>query len=67
MLLLPMMPYGSAREGREVRETRIEKGEVAVVFRDNSESPRVLSGIDSLVNLKWAPDYDAYHPSRVEL
>ena len=61
-LLLFLVPHGSAQKGRQVGETLVKIGELAVLFRDNSESPRVLSGIDSLVNLKWAPDYDAYDP-----
>jgi hypothetical protein len=41
---------------------RIEHGDLAAEFRDNSESPAVLSGIDSLFNVKDAPGFDAWDP-----
>jgi hypothetical protein len=50
-------PPGMPRETVEVRA-----GDLAVVVRDNSRSPRVLSGIDSLFNLRDAPQFDAYDP-----
>jgi len=40
----------------------IEHGELKAVFRDNSQSPKVLSGLDSLFNTKDAPDFDAWDP-----
>lgn len=42
---------------------RIERGELAATFRDNSESPQVLSGIDSLFHRTQAPDFDAFDPA----
>ncbi|MEX0677833.1 MAG: hypothetical protein WD063_12200 [Pirellulales bacterium] len=36
----------------------IEHGELRVLFRDNSQSPRVLSGVDALVNVGRAPGFD---------
>ncbi|MCP5115805.1 MAG: hypothetical protein GY953_33675, partial [bacterium] len=52
----------AAQEGERVRTATIERGELSVVFRDNENSPKLLSGIDSLRNLRHAPDYDAYDP-----
>lgn len=47
----------------EQRETlTIEAGELRVVFRDNSQSPQVLSGVQSLFNISHAPEYDAFDP-----
>src|SRR5215475_176159 len=42
--------------------TRLEAGDLKLVLRDNVESPRVLSGIDSLFNLRDAPGFDAFDP-----
>jgi hypothetical protein len=51
-------PRGSPRETVEIRA-----GDLAFVLRDNARSPRVLSGIDSLFNLRDAPTFDAYDPA----
>jgi len=40
----------------------VEKGDLLVLFKDNSQSPGVLSGIQSLFNVKAAKDFDAYDP-----
>lgn len=40
----------------------IKAGELSVLFRDNSQSPKILSGLQSLFNSKHAPDYDAFDP-----
>lgn len=42
--------------------TTVEHGELKVVFRDNSGSPRVLSGVDALFNRRHAADFDAFDP-----
>ncbi len=52
----------AAQEGERVPSARIERGDLAVVFRDNSQSPQELSGIDALFNTKDAPNYDAFDP-----
>ena len=52
----------AAQHGQQVPSAHIQQGELSVTFRDNSKSPQVLSGVDSLFNLKHAPDYDAYDP-----
>lgn len=43
-------------------EILLEKGELKVLFKDNSESPRILSGLQSLFNTNYAGDYDAFDP-----
>jgi hypothetical protein len=40
----------------------VRHGNLSVLFRDNSDSPRVLSGADSLTNGEDAPGYDAFDP-----
>ena len=52
----------AAQEGDQVHSARIKSGELLVTFRDNAQSPRLLSGIDSLFNIKHSADYDAYDP-----
>jgi hypothetical protein len=43
--------------------TTIRVGDLSVLFQDNSESPAVLSGMQSLFNLREAPGYDAFNPA----
>jgi hypothetical protein len=53
----------SEQEGTKVESTRIERGELSVLFADNSQSPQIrLSGLDSLFNVKHATTFDAYDP-----
>jgi hypothetical protein len=40
----------------------VEHGDLKVIFRDNSQSPRVLSGADALFNRRHATDFDAFDP-----
>jgi hypothetical protein len=40
----------------------VEHGELKALFRDNSQSPRVLSGVDALFNRAHAADFDAFDP-----
>ncbi len=40
----------------------VTNGDLTVLFRDNSESPAILSGIQSLFNRKTASNFDAYDP-----
>ena len=49
----------------KVRSAKIVSGNLAVTFRDNSYSPRILSGVESLVHLKDAPDFNAFDPDSV--
>ncbi len=52
-----------ANDKKPVGSILAEHGDLSVLFRDNSESPKVLSGLQSLFNLKDADGYDAYDPS----
>ncbi len=52
----------AAQQAASVESVRIERGELSVKFRDNSQSPADLSGIDSLFNTTHAADYDAFDP-----
>lgn len=45
-----------------VQTAKIEAGDLSVSFRDNSDSPRILGGVTSLVNVKDAPGFSAYDP-----
>ncbi len=61
--LLPMfVPFVAAEELKPAQTVHIDRGELSVVFRDNSQSPGLLSGLDSLFNVKHAPSYDAFDP-----
>jgi len=40
----------------------LQAGNITVLLRDNSNSPKVLSGLDSLFDRKNAPDFDAFDP-----
>jgi hypothetical protein len=48
--------------GPVLHSIEVERGKLKVLFRDNAESPKVLSGLDSLVNTKHAADFDAFDP-----
>ena len=52
----------AAERGSPVETTTLTKGDLSVVFRDNSRSPQYLSGIASLINIKDAKDFDAFDP-----
>jgi len=45
-----------------VQTVQIDHGELSVVLRDNSQSPKVLSGVQSLWNRRHAPGFDAFDP-----
>jgi hypothetical protein len=51
-----------AGEGKSVPTATITEGDLKVVFRDNARSPRVLSGVASLLNQRDAPGFDAFDP-----
>ncbi len=64
--LMAVAVGGTERVAAQSQDSvRIESGDLAVVFRDNSTSPRNLSGIASLRNLKHAPSFDAFDPDTV--
>lgn len=64
MPLLALSPtYSLAADERKPVETlAISEGTLKVTLRDNSQSPKVLSGIASLVNTQDAPGFDAFDP-----
>src|ERR1044071_3012442 len=51
-----------ARQADAVETLTIRQGGLTVLLRDNSSSPAVLSGVDSLFNQVDAPDFDAFDP-----
>ena len=51
--------------GEKVRTARIVSGNLVVTFRDNAYSPRILSGVESLIHLKDAPEFNAFDPDSV--
>src|SRR5262249_23725104 len=48
--------------GERVPTVAIARGELSVLFRDNADSPRILSGADSLFNVAHTPGFDAFDP-----
>ena len=64
-VMLAMAAASAAQQREEVASVRLERGDLSVLFRDNSRSPQVLSGLDSLFNRKHAPKFDAYDPDTV--
>jgi hypothetical protein len=64
LFLFAVSPAEEPR-GEKVPAARIHEGELSVLFRDNSESPKnFLSGIDALFNVKDAPGFDAFDPDQ---
>jgi hypothetical protein len=52
-----------AEAGRAVETVTIAEGDLKAVLRDNSQSPKtLLSGVDSLFNVRESPGFDAYDP-----
>ena len=63
LALYVMSLHACATLGAEPPTTiDIERGDLAVRFRGNEQSPRVLSGIDSLIHTRHAPHFDAFDP-----
>lgn len=60
-VLLPLESTNAA-DPKLVETAAISEGDLKVKLRDNSQSPKVLSGIDSLFNTKDAPGFDAFDP-----
>jgi hypothetical protein len=50
------------QDAKTVTTASITEGDLRSIFRDNSQSPKVLSGVASLVNQKDAPNSDAFDP-----
>ncbi|MHC4073594.1 MAG: hypothetical protein ACYSWW_26655 [Planctomycetota bacterium] len=53
---------GAVVNGEKKTTVKVANGDLSVLFRDNSASPQILSGIQSLFNRKDANDFDAYDP-----
>jgi len=51
-----------SQEREQVQSVKIEHGDLSVTFQDNSDSPKLLSGIQSMFNVKQSSDHDAYDP-----
>jgi len=49
--------------GERVETLELQAGNLTVLLRDNSNSPKILSGLDSLFDRKNAPGFDAFDPS----
>jgi hypothetical protein len=60
-LVFPAPPTLAA-EGVVVPTARVEVGDLQALLRDNADSPRVLSGVDELFNVRDAPGFDAFDP-----
>ncbi|MBI2948467.1 MAG: hypothetical protein HYY23_12555 [Verrucomicrobia bacterium] len=56
------VPAAHEKEGTRTETWKIERGQLSVLFLDNSQSPRVLSGIDALFHSQAAPEFDAFDP-----
>jgi hypothetical protein len=61
LLAFPRMSLADP-EATSVTKTTISKGDLKVTFRDNSQSPKELSGLASLVNHWDAPNFSAFDP-----
>ena len=48
--------------GERVQRLELHSGNLWALLRDNSSSPKILSGLDSLFDRKNAPDFDAFDP-----
>lgn len=53
---------GEEIPGERVETMKIERADLSVVLRDNTHSPQVLSGVDSLFHLQAALDFNAFDP-----
>jgi hypothetical protein len=62
ILIVITAPAASAEPGKKVKVIEIQNGDLRAVFRDNSQSPEILSGLASLFNIKDAPALNAYDP-----
>jgi hypothetical protein len=48
--------------GTRVETLELQYGNLTALLRDNSHSPKILSGLDSLFDRKNAPGFDAFDP-----
>ncbi len=59
---LPAAQPATRPAGEPVRSATLRAGDLEVRFLDNSESPGVLSGVQSLINVNDAPGFNAFDP-----
>lgn len=52
----------SASDGATGETVTISEGALRVIVRDNANSPKILSGLDSLFHERDAPAFDAFDP-----
>jgi hypothetical protein len=58
-----LMPCQAAEElGEPVTTASVQVGDLSVLFRDNSQSPKILSGVDRLIHRTLSPEFDAFDP-----
>jgi hypothetical protein len=62
LLSAPLLSRADEPSWQIVETATIEHGELKAVFRDNIQSPKLLSGVDALFNRAKAPDFDAFDP-----
>ncbi len=62
VIALAALLVESVLPAEEVPTVAVTRGELKVLFRDNSQSPKVLSGVASLFHKQASPDFDAYDP-----
>lgn len=72
-LLMMVVPWSSGISSRcvadeqplgaPVETAEVKAGDLIVEFRDNAQSPQILSGVDRLFNRKDAPEFDAFDPN----
>ena len=66
-LAVPSALARAENEVQPVETATITEGDLKVLLRDNTRSPKILGGIDSLFHLKDAPMFDAFDPDSVGL
>jgi hypothetical protein len=59
LLITPL----ATRSAEPVNSMTIKAGQLSVLFHDNSRSPGLLSGVQSLFNTRRAPGFDAFDPA----
>jgi hypothetical protein len=62
LLAFASSPLPSAENEKPLETLTIIEGDLKVIFRDNAQSPKVLSGLDSLMHQKDISNSDAFDP-----
>lgn len=62
LLALASSRGAAAELGQQVETLTISEGDLKATFRDNSQSPKILSGVASLFNMRHAPGVNAFDP-----